>query len=210
MVTETLVGRLPLFAVLRGLESGRAVEVAETLVENGFEILEVTMNSCAPLASIAAIIDAVGARALVGAGTVTKPQQIDELADIGARLIVSPHCDPRLISYAAAKAMTVLPGVFTPTEMMAALDAGASGLKIFPAELMPPAGVRALRAILPAAVPIYVVGGISAENMRDYLAAGATGFGLGGSLFCAGKALNAIADDAKAIVSAFRIAREAC
>lgn len=198
-----LTERLPLFAVLRGLEPERAVDVAETLVSCGFQILEVTMNSPDPIRSIATIAEHFGDRALVGAGTVTSAEQVAAIEAAGGKLIVSPHCDPTLIDFASSRGLAVLPGVLTPSEMFQALAAGAAGLKIFPAELFPPYGVRAVRAVLPGATPIYVVGGIHAGNMPDYLAAGATGFGLGSSLFRPGKALDAIASDARAIVQAY-------
>lgn len=199
--------RLPLFAVLRGLEPERAVDVAEALVSGGLQILEVTMNSPDPIRSIAAIAEHCGDRALVGAGTVTSTAQVEAIEAAGGQLIVSPHCDPALIAFASLRGLAVLPGVLTPSEMFLALAAGATGLKIFPAELVPPAGVRAVRAVLPEATPIYVVGGIHADNMPDYLAAGATGFGLGSSLFRAGKALDAIANDARAVVQAYQDAK---
>ena len=198
-----LEGKLPLVAILRGLEPERAVDVAWALLESGFDILEVPMNSPEPLRSIGSIAAAIGDRALVGAGTVLAEQQVDRLIDAGARLVVSPNCNPAVIAHAAARSMVVLPGVFTASEMFAAIDAGASGLKIFPAELMPPAGIKAAKAVLPPDVPVLVVGGIHAGNMRDYLAAGATGFGMGGSVFRPGKPLAQIAQDARAIVEAF-------
>lgn len=199
-----LDGRLPLVAILRGLEPERAVAVAEVLVTAGLDIIEVPLNSPDPFRSIGAILAAVGERALVGAGTVLQVDQVDRLADLGAGLVVSPNCSPAVINRTAARGMVSLPGVLTPTEMFAALDAGATGLKIFPAELVSPAVVKAVKAVLPATAPVYVVGGINSENMAAYLAAGAAGFGMGGSLFKPGKTLEAIAADAAALVSAYR------
>ncbi|MBC2663499.1 2-dehydro-3-deoxy-6-phosphogalactonate aldolase [Novosphingobium flavum] len=201
--------RLPLFAVLRGLEPVRAAEVARILVGAGFEILEVTMNSPDPLSSIAAISAAVGQDVLVGAGTVTSIAEVDSIINAGGKLIVSPHCDPELIAYAAEKDLVVLPGVLTPSEMFSALHVGATGLKVFPAELMPPSGIKALKAVLPANTPVFAVGGIHVGNMAEYLAAGAAGFGIGGSLFKAGKSIAEIERDAKALVAAFHHARNA-
>ena len=209
MNTDELNRWLPLFAVLRGIEPERAAEVARILVGAGFEILEVTMNSPDPLSSIAAISDAVGQNALVGAGTVTSLAEIDSVINAGGRLIVSPHCDPKLIAYASERGLIVLPGVMTPSEMISALHAGASGLKIFPAELMPPSGIKAVRAVLPPGTPVFAVGGIHAGNMAEYLAAGAVGFGIGGSLFKAGKPMAEIERDAIALVAAFHRARNA-
>ena len=208
-MTHTIEGRLPLVAILRGLEPERAVAVGEVLVEAGFDIIEVPLNSPDPLASIAALVEALGPRALVGAGTVLAEAEVDALAAIGAGLVVSPNGNPAVIRRTAALGMVSLPGVFTPTEMFAAIEAGASGLKLFPAEAASPAVIKAVRAVLPPQVPLFAVGGISAANMGDYLAAGAAGFGIGGSLFKPGKPLAEIAADARAIVAAFKAARGA-
>jgi 2-dehydro-3-deoxyphosphogalactonate aldolase len=208
-MTQTIEGRLPLVAILRGLEPKRAVAVGEVLVEAGFDMIEVPLNSPEPLVSIAALVEALGHRALIGAGTVLAEAEVDALAAIGAKLVVSPNCNPAVIRRTSAHGMVSLPGVLTPTEMFAALEAGASGLKLFPAELVGPVGVKAVRTVLPPAVPILAVGGISAANMGDYLAAGAAGFGIGGALFTPGKPLAAIAADARAIVTAFNAARGA-
>jgi 2-dehydro-3-deoxyphosphogalactonate aldolase len=206
-MTQTIEGRLPLVAILRGLEPERAAQVGEALVEAGFDIIEVPLNSPEPLVSIAALVEALGHRALIGAGTVLAEAEVDALAAIGAQLVVSPNCNPAVIRRTVEHGMASLPGVLTPTEMFAAIDAGASGLKIFPAEMVGPAGVKAVRAVLPRQVPVLAVGGISAANMGDYLAAGAAGFGIGGALFMPGKPLAAIAADARAIVAAFKAAR---
>lgn len=206
-MTQTIEGRLPLVAILRGLEPQRAVAVGEVLVEAGFDMIEVPLNSPEPLVSIAALVEALGHRALIGAGTVLAEAKVDALAAIGAKLVVSPNCNPAVIRRTSAHGMVSLPGVLTPTEMFAALEAGASGLKLFPAEMAGPAVIKAVRAVLPPAVPILAVGGISAANMGDYLAAGAAGFGIGGALFTPGKPLAAIAADARAIVAAFKAAR---
>ncbi|QDH35227.1 2-dehydro-3-deoxy-6-phosphogalactonate aldolase [Porphyrobacter sp. YT40] len=206
-MTHTIEGRLPLVAILRGLEPERAVAVGAALVEAGFDIIEVPLNSPDPLASIAALVEAFGDRALIGAGTVLTEAEVDALAEAGAGLVVSPNGNPAVIRRTASRGMVSLPGVLTPTEMFAALEAGASGLKIFPAEMIAPAIITAVRAVLPPATPIYAVGGINAGNMADWLAAGVTGFGIGGSLFKPGKPIGEIAADACAIVSAFKAAR---
>lgn len=205
-MSKTLTDCLPLVAILRGLEPDRAVDIAQVLVEAGFDMIEVPLNSPEPYRSIAAIVTAVGDRALVGAGTVLETAQVDRLAAIGAALVVSPNCNPAVIARAADHGMVTLPGVLTPTEMFAALEAGASGLKIFPAELVQPEAVKAVRAVLPATVPIIVVGGINAGNMGTYLAAGATGFGMGSALFKPGKALDEIAESARSLVAEFKSA----
>ena len=206
-MTQTIEGRLPLVAILRGLEPERAAQVGEALVEAGFDIIEVPLNSPEPLVSIAALVEALGHRALIGAGTVLAEAEVDALAAIGAQLVVSPNCNPAVIRRSLEHGMVSLPGVLTPTEMFAAIEAGASGLKLFPADMAGPAVIKAVRAVLPPAVPILAVGGISAANMPDYLAAGAAGFGIGGALFTPGKPLDAIAADARAIVAAYKAAR---
>lgn len=211
IVTQAIEGplsdRAPLVAILRGLEPDRATAVGETLLECGFDIIEVPLNSPDPMVSIAALVKTLGTRALIGAGTVLTAAQVDQLADIGAQLVVSPNCNPAVIQRTIAHDMVSLPGVLTPTEMFAALDAGATGLKIFPAEMVSPAIIKAARAVLPSAVPVFAVGGINQANMADYLAAGAAGFGIGGSLFKPGKPLPDITADARAIVAAFAAAR---
>ncbi|MCM0032891.1 2-dehydro-3-deoxy-6-phosphogalactonate aldolase [Sandarakinorhabdus limnophila] len=203
MSRDFLDGHRPLIAILRGLEPERAAAVAHALVDAGISLIEVPLNSPNPLNSIEAIIAAVGDTALVGAGTVLDTGAVRSLAGIGARLVVAPNCNAAVIEAAVASGMIALPGVLTPTEMFAAIAAGAHGLKLFPAELVPPAGVKAVRAVLPPGLPLFMVGGIGASNMVDYRAAGATGFGLGGSLFTPGKAIDAIAADARAIVAAW-------
>lgn len=205
----TIEGRLPLVAILRGLEPERAVAVGEVLVDAGFDIIEVPLNSPEPLTSIAALVEALGDCALIGAGTVLTEAQVDDLAAIGAQLVVSPNCNPAVIRRTAAHGMVSMPGVVTPTEMFAALEAGATGLKIFPAEMISPAIIKAVRAVLPPQVPVLAVGGINAGNMGEFLAAGAAGFGIGGSLFKPGKLLADIAADAREIVAAFKAARGA-
>ncbi len=205
----TIEGRLPLVAILRGLEPERAVAVGEVLVNAGFDIIEVPLNSPEPLTSIAALVEALGDCALIGAGTVLTEAQVDDLAAIGAQLVVSPNCNPAVIRRTAAHGMVSMPGVVTPTEMFAALEAGATGLKIFPAEMISPAIIKAVRAVLPPQVPVLAVGGINTGNMGEFLAAGAAGFGIGGSLFKPGKPLADIAADAREIVAAFKAARGA-
>jgi 2-dehydro-3-deoxyphosphogalactonate aldolase len=209
MMVGTIEGRLPLVAILRGLEPERAVAVGEALVDAGFDIIEVPLNSPEPLTSITALVEALGDCALIGAGTVLTEAQVDDLAAIGAQLVVSPNCNPAVIRRTAAHGMVSMPGVVTPTEMFAALEAGATGLKIFPAEMVSPTIIKAVRAVLPPQVPVLAVGGINAGNMSEFLAAGAAGFGIGGSLFKPGKPLADIAADARAIVAAFKAARGA-
>lgn len=204
---NNLSQRLPLIAILRGINPDDAVEVARVLIEAGIELIEVPMNSPKPLRSIEAMIAAFGEKAIFGAGTVQSVDTVDALANLGAKLVVAPHFDRRVVERANENGLISLPGVLTPTEIFAALGAGATGLKIFPAELFSPAALKAVRAVLPYEMPVFVVGGINESNLRAYLEAGATGFGFGNSIFKPGKELDLIALDARKIVTAFKAAR---
>lgn len=192
-----------IIAILRGITPADAESVAEVLIDAGITTIEVPLNSLDPLISIAAMQAGFGSRARIGAGTVLTPAQVRDVAATGARLIVSPNCDAGVIAATKAAGMDSFPGVMTPTEAFAALAAGADGLKLFPGELVGVAGVRAMRAVLPAEVPLYAVGGVSAANMGDWLAAGAAGFGIGGSLYRPGDSAAAVGEKARAIVAAW-------
>lgn len=173
---------LPLVAILRGIRPDEAHAVGQALVGRGWRLLEVPLNSPDPFASIATLAKAFP-QALVGAGTVLSAAQVQLVHAAGGRLIVAPNFNAQVVREAVRLGMACLPGVFTATEAFAALEAGASGLKLFPAELMPPAGVKALRAVLPADTLVLPVGGITPGNMADYRAAGANGFGIGSALY---------------------------
>ena len=195
---------LPLIAILRGLQPERAVAVAGVLVEAGITRIEVPLNSPEPLVSIAAMAKALGDGAEIGAGTVLTEAQVDAVADAGGRFIVSPNCNPAVIRRTKALGLGSWPGVFTATECFAALEAGADGLKIFPAVQMGTAGLKALRAVLPRRTEVYPVGGVGPEEFAAWRAAGATGFGLGGNLFAPDWSVERIAAAAKACVAAYR------
>lgn len=177
------LGSLPLVAILRGLKPDAAAEVGEALVTAGFRIIEVPLNSPEPLRSIERLAQAFGAEALIGAGTVTDPDDVARIRDAGGRLIVMPHSDGAVIRRARELGLVCTPGVATPTEAFAALKNGADGLKMFPAENLPPPVLKAWRSILPGGTLLLPVGGIKPETMRSYAEAGADGFGLGSALF---------------------------
>jgi 2-dehydro-3-deoxyphosphogalactonate aldolase len=176
----------PLVAILRGVKPDECVGIGAALVDAGFTIIEVPLNSPDPYASIALLSREFGTHALVGAGTVLDPKHVDEVAQAGGRLIVMPHADSRVVIEAKALGLTALPGFATPTEAFAMLAAGADGLKLFPAEASPPKVLKAIRAVLPREVPILPVGSITVENMGDYWSSGANGFGLGSALYKVG------------------------
>ncbi len=182
----TAMAALPLVAILRGLHPDQALDVGAALVEAGFRILEVPLNSPRPFDSIRLLADALGGTALVGAGTVIDPADVARLHDAGGRLVVTPHTDPEVIKAAKAAGLVCVPGVATPSEAFAALRAGADALKLFPADTLGPAVLKAWRAVLPPDVAILPVGGITPHNMGPWKAAGAAGFGLGSALYRAG------------------------
>lgn len=196
------VRELPLVAILRGLSPAEAHSIGDAIVEPGFKLLEVPLNSPQPYESIA-LLRARFPQALVGAGTVLSVVQVHRVHEAGGELIVSPNFNPEVVAEAARLGMVCLPGVMTPTEAFGALAAGATGLKLFPAELASPSVVKALLAVLPAGTPLMPVGGITPNNMADWRAAGATGFGIGSSLYRPGKEEAAVRDTAMAFVAAY-------
>lgn len=194
---------LPLIAILRGLPPDDAEGVGDALVQAGFRCIEVPLNSPDPLISIDRLARRFGAGVLIGAGTVLSVEDVGRVADAGGQLIVMPHADTAVIRAAKARGLICVPGMLTPTEGFAALAAGADGLKLFPAEAAPPAVLKAMRAVLPAAVPVYPVGGITPERMADYRAAGAAGFGLGSALYKPGDAPRTVASAARRFAEAW-------
>ncbi|PUE10003.1 2-dehydro-3-deoxy-6-phosphogalactonate aldolase [Limnohabitans sp. T6-20] len=194
--------QLPLIAILRGLTPAEASATGQALVDSGFALIEVPLNSPQPLQSIATLTQ-LFPQTLIGAGTVLNMQQVKDVHAAGGRLVVSPNFNPAVVTQALALGMVVLPGVATPTEAFAALDAGAHGLKLFPAEMISPATVKALRAVLPKDAALMPVGGITPDNMAAYRAAGATGFGLGSALYAPGCNAQEVQNKAQLFVRAF-------
>ena len=199
---------LPIISVLRGITPDEVIPVGEVLVGAGIVSMEVTLNSPDPYQSIQKLSSQFGAGKLVGAGTVTSADQVNQVKQARGRLIVSPHMDVDLIYTAKAKDMIVVPGCFSPTEVLTAITAGADAIKLFPAEILPPVAVRAIRSVLPPTIELFATGGIHSNNMEEYLQAGIDGFGIGSSLYQPGKSLAAIETDAKSIVAAFKRARD--
>ncbi|ANG61082.1 2-dehydro-3-deoxy-6-phosphogalactonate aldolase [Marinobacterium aestuarii] len=176
-----------LIAILRGIQPSEAEAIAGVLIEAGITKIEVPLNSPQPLDSISRMIRAFEGQAIFGAGTVLSCDDVDAVAQTGAQMIISPNCNLDVIRATKDRGMLSYPGVFTPSECFAALDAGADGLKFFPASIIGPSGVAAMRAVLPAAVPVYAVGGASSENFAQWIAAGAQGFGIGSALYKPGR-----------------------
>jgi len=180
------LAQCPLVAILRGITPPEAVAVGRAIFDAGIRILEVPLNSPEPLRSIAALCKALPG-AVVGAGTVLQRAEVGPVQAAGGQLVVAPNFSPDVVREAQDLGMACLPGVLTPTEAFAALEAGATGLKLFPAEMATPAAVKALRAVLPAGTLVLPVGGITPGNVGAYLAAGASGFGIGSALYRPGR-----------------------
>jgi 2-dehydro-3-deoxyphosphogalactonate aldolase len=200
---QEILAPLPLIAILRGVTPAEVRAIGGALVDAGFVAIEVPFNSPEPLASIRLLADTFGDRALIGAGTVRDPADVARIAAAGGRLIVMPHGDPAVIRAAKERGLLCVPGVATPTEAFAALDAGADALKLFPAEALPPAVVKAWRAVLPKDVSLLPVGGIRPDSIAPYLAAGANGFGPGSALYKPGMTPAQTAAHARAFADAY-------
>jgi 2-dehydro-3-deoxyphosphogalactonate aldolase len=196
-----------LVAILRGITPADALKIGGVLVEAGITRIEVPMNSPEPLKSIASLQAEFGVQVMIGAGTVLTVAQVGQVADTGARLIVSPNCNVDVIRASKAIGMDSFPGVMTPTEAFAAIEAGADALKLFPGELVGPIGLRAMKAVLPRDMPLYAVGGVTPANMAEWLAAGATGFGIGSSIYKPGDSVEIVAGKARALVDAWTAAQ---
>jgi 2-dehydro-3-deoxyphosphogalactonate aldolase len=189
---------LPLIAILRGVKPDEVIDIAEVLVDAGFRIIEVPLNSPRPLSSIENLSAHFGDRLLTGAGTVMDPESVSEVAAAGGHLIVMPHADANVVETAKSQGLYALPGFATPTEAFRMLAAGADGLKLFPAEANPPPVLKAMRAVIPADTKVLPVGGITPDKVAAYLNAGANGFGLGSALYAPGMSVKRISENALA------------
>ncbi len=196
MTFDEAFAALPLIAILRGVEPTKVAAIGEVLVDAGFRIIEVPLNSPDPLRSIGILAKQLAGRAVIGAGTVLKASDVGDVQRSGGQLIVAPNLDRQVAEAARELSLAWCPGVMTPSEAFTALDLGAKALKIFPAELVPPAGIAAMRAVLPTAAKIVMVGGIKPTTMQPYRNVGADGFGLGSALFKPGMSTDVIRQSA--------------
>ncbi|HEY1447767.1 MAG TPA: 2-dehydro-3-deoxy-6-phosphogalactonate aldolase [Caulobacteraceae bacterium] len=206
MTWDEVLRELPLIAILRGITPDEAADTAEALCGAGFRCLEVPLNSPSPLESIRRMRDAVGARAMIGAGTVLTAKAVAEAADAGAQIVIAPNTEPAVIAATRQAGMISLPGFHSPSEAFRAIDAGADALKLFPAEAAGPPVLKAIKAILPADMPVFPVGGITALAMRAWREAGAAGFGVGGALYTPGMTAEVVATRARSFIQAWRSA----
>lgn len=197
---------LPIIAILRGITPSEAVPVAKALIDAGIDQIEVPLNSPQPLDSIKAMLDAYGHSATIGAGTVLTVADVQAVAEVGAAMIVSPNADPDVIRQTHKLGLLSYPGVYTATECFAAIAAGASGLKLFPADQAGIGTLKALRAVLPPEMPVFAVGGVGPADFATWLQAGANGFGIGGALYRPGDAPDVVAKRAAEIVAAMKAA----
>jgi len=206
---DAALDRLPLLAILRGITPPEALPVGKALVEAGFSILEAPLNSPEPYDTIRQLADAHGESCLIGAGTVLTPEQVQRTADAGGRIVVSPNFNAEVVRATKRLGMISCPGVFTPSEAFAALDAGADCLKIFPGDAIAPKFIKAIRAVLPASARIVVTGGVGAANLAEFMAAGADGAGIGSALYKPGRPASEVGIVAAQLVAAVHAAREA-
>jgi 2-dehydro-3-deoxyphosphogalactonate aldolase len=194
----------PLVAILRGIRPEEAEAIGTALIGAGLRIIEVPLNSPDPMRSISLLSTLFGAKAVIGAGTVMTPEQVQQIAGFGGRLIVTPHADPAIVRAAKAAGLFAVPGFFTPAEAFALLAAGADALKLFPAEAGSPAMLRALRAVLPPQTKLLPVGGVDATNIPAWRDAGAAGYGIGSAIYKPGDSAAAVEEKAGALVAALR------
>jgi len=192
-----------IIAILRGITPSETLAVCDALVAAGITMIEVPLNSPDPFRSISDAAKAFDGRALIGAGTVLSRADVDRVAEAGGRFVVSPDTNAEVIAATIERGMTSYPGVFSPTDAFTAIRSGATGLKFFPAEILGPKGIKAMKAVLPPSIPLYAVGGANPDNFAEYFAAGCAGFGLGTYIYKPGMSATDVAAKAQAAVTAY-------
>ncbi len=200
------LSRCPVIAILRGIKPGEAESIGHALEEAGVAIVEVPLNSPDPLASITALAKAFGDRMLIGAGTVMSAEKVGQVSDAGGKLIVTPHAELSVTRAAKEAGLFAVPGFFNPTEAFALLREGADAIKLFPAEVVGPPMLKALKAVLPKDTLVIPVGGIDGASMAPWIAAGADGFGAGSSIYKPGDDTKSVKENAKALIAATHVA----
>jgi len=204
MNLQEAMAEAPVVAIIRGVRNEEAVEIGHALYEAGIRIIETPLNSPNPIESIRLLVEALGDRAVVGAGTVLDPADVKRIADVGGQIVVSPNTDPAVIEASLQAGLTPLPGFGSPTEAFTALKAGATHLKLFPASTYGLGHLKAVKEVLPPAAILMPVGGVKPEQFADWWAAGARGFGMGGDLYKAGRTPEDSAERARAAIAAIR------
>ncbi len=202
--TKEYLEDLPIIAIIRGVEPDEAVDITEALFEGGIRIVEVPLNSPDPYTSIKNIVRRFSGKMLIGAGTVLSEEQVQKVKDVGGEIIVSPNANVDVIGATKSLNMVSYPGVMTVTECFSAMASGADGLKLFPANVLGPAFVKAVKAVLPRSLPLFSVGGVGEKDMKVWLKAGVTGFGIGGSLYQPGMLPEMVLDRTREIVRVFK------
>ncbi|MBL1419324.1 MAG: 2-dehydro-3-deoxy-6-phosphogalactonate aldolase [Alphaproteobacteria bacterium] len=198
------LAKMPLVAIIRGVTPDEVLAIATAIKDVGFYLIEVPLNSPNPYESLKIIADALGDEILIGAGTVTSPEQVDKVQAAGGRFVVSPNTNVEVIKRTKQCGLYSLPGFYTPSEAFQAIDAGADALKMFPSDSLGVKGLKAISVVLPDEVAIFAVGGVNIDNMADYVAAGAAGFGLGTGVYRVGMSADQVSDNAKAHVAAYK------
>ncbi|OED41786.1 2-dehydro-3-deoxy-6-phosphogalactonate aldolase [Chromatiales bacterium (ex Bugula neritina AB1)] len=202
-----LLEKMPLIAILRGITPEDALDIGHALVEGGISIIEVPLNSPSPFKTIEILSREFGQNAIIGAGTVLTQSEVSSVVSAGGKLAVAPNFNPEVAQQALKAEMLYCPGVATPSEAFSAIEAGATALKLFPAELVTPSVQKAMRAVLPESVNLIPVGGITPHNIPDYLSCGANGFGIGSALYKPGDNKNTVKQNAKKFADSLNMAR---
>ncbi|WP_166425871.1 2-dehydro-3-deoxy-6-phosphogalactonate aldolase [Paraglaciecola sp. 20A4] len=206
MTFQAAMNALPLIAILRGITPDEVVAVAKALQKEGFKIIEVPLNSPQPFESIKRLVETFGDELIIGAGTVLSCAQVDEVQKVGGRIMIAPNVNPDVIRHAKARGLYSVPGFYTVSEAFSAIEAGADGVKLFPADTLGAAGLKGMMVVLPKDVPVLPVGGVSNETMSGFVEVGAGGFGLGSGLYKAGMSVEQVTENARGYVTACRAA----